>query len=310
MITPERKLVVTAAWTLSVLGAWSIVQRAAQAEEVSPPPRQVRVELKVTGPGIPGLAKLPVLGRLFVNDVKTDSDCCVKKTVGADGLERIGIDFNEVCAHGKEQVSCEKCDVAVCPACPATTKVAVNANANCKTCTATSCPVGLSACCQNSECVVQTAAANEKCVGDEPCQKLACVVSSQIADLVAENVALESALEAKEQMLHLQSELMERFATMMAEKVQLQAQLEFSQKLFVERESARQKIQELAQENSKLKNMVEIAAARHEAEQAKVELAQENQRLKDRVAELEIATRDAKTGVRVAKKPRDAKTEK
>jgi outer membrane murein-binding lipoprotein Lpp len=324
MISAERKLIVTAAWTLTVLGAWSLIQRTAHAEEL-PAPHQVQVEFKITGSGVPVLSKIPYLGRLFINDPKPATECCEKECEIAEKFERIGIDFTKITPglHIVEEdfetgFTIEESEFSICPACPANAQCSTNTqcstNAQCSTnccvaCTATACP-GLAACCKQTECVAQACATESKCVGDEPCQKTACIVSSRLGDLVAENMALNTALEAKDQILHLQTEMMERFATLMAEKVEVEAKLEFTQQLHAEREKSRQKIEELAQENNRLKNMVEMAAVRRDVEASKSELAQANQRLKERVTELELASRDSKSGVRVAKKARESKTQK
>jgi hypothetical protein len=327
MISAERKLVVTAAWALTVLGAWSIAQRAVQAEEVQPP-RQVRVELKVTSPGIPVLSKLPFVGQLFVNNTKKEpecakgecakGECCKEAAKVADAFERIGVDFEsasrELCVDSEGKLSCEKCAVELCPACPAVAQVAATAKVCCKNCTPENC-AAVAACCKESQCVAQTVAIESQCEVDEelPCdilRKHPCLVSAEIADLRTENIALHSALEAKEQLVEMQTRMWERFAMLMAEKVQLQAQLEFSQQLLAERQKTLEKIQELAQENSRLKNMIEMATMREKVTQSNHELAQENQRLKTRVSELEVAGRVEQTEVRVAKKPRETKTEK
>ena len=318
MISANRKLVMTTAWTLTVLGAWSIAQRAVQAEEVRPK-HEVRVELKLSS--APFLSQLPFIGELFVNATKKESACCVEGQC-AQEFERIGIDFSEPgnklglnlneqgnklqCAHEESTASCELCTVD-CANCPAKAQVATATQAACKGCLAASCPSELSQCCRQSECVVETKVANANCCGESECQKHTLAFTSHMTELVAENVALEMALEAKEELFQLQAKMWEQYAALMTEKIQLQEKLSFSEKLIAERESNWHKMQQLSEENSRLKNMVEIAAMRQKVENSKTELVQENERLKLRVAELDVTGDAQQAGVRVAKKPRATK---
>jgi hypothetical protein len=185
-----------------------------------------------------------------------------------------------------------------------------------------SCAGGKCPCVAAAESKVQTASATtapaethqqgfECTVSESACAKAAACETayahtakcpSLTERLMAENAALTTALDSKDAILELYSEMMDRMMALETEKVELQTRLRLAEELFAERERHHQEIRELAAENLKLKAHAEAAEAKHAAEKVQVELAVENERLKWRIAELERLAEAGKEAPRTARK--------
>lgn len=335
MISAQQRLITTAVWIFVVLGGWSLAQHVALAEEkqvsgdeassvggheafsISRPGAVMRVEVKATG--IPVLTQIPYFGRLFVTSSnQPEPDNCQIET--NEVLERIGFDFdffqkNMICSHGALIGCCVKCNESDNDVCPALGQMASTAQQLCKKCSDAGCMHTSAKCGIAAECPVHSnsiahcaAAEPAKCADAEHCTAQVCdhhsaACHAQLAELTAENASLEAALEAKEELMELQSRMFEQVAVLMAEKAELQAELRFTEKLMEQRERKLHENHDLAVENLRLKSMLEAAAMHQAAEKERLELAFENERLKLKVAELERSHSSEAAKAQVAKEP-------
>ncbi|HUE72517.1 MAG TPA: hypothetical protein VMP01_16655 [Pirellulaceae bacterium] len=287
---------------LAILAAALMTAKPAGGEEPCPR-RELRIEVKASG--VPMLDKIPYVGRLFKNSaVKPACD---------ETVERIGVDFDflpgqVIRFHGPLDVCPE-----VCPVCPvAASKDAVKcAGESCEACPAKVVATAAK-CCEKSAC---------GCAGGKCCAAKDIVSKGElselwehIAELTAENAAMEATLESQEAILEAtleghgavleaKGEMFESVAELMVEKAKLEAKLEMVE----HRDAMLKEMVELHAENARLKAQAELAVQKEELLKAQLTTVLENERLKQRVAELERSHHGEESPVLAEKKQLKAK---
>jgi hypothetical protein len=311
MTTVDRNFASATAWTVLGLSLLCLTQQAVRADDKCPTCQQGGDWTFDCGSMF---SKLPGLAHWFGVPATVDG------TASRPELwERVGVDFDSpfgaVRSHEFGRLGgaygCELGEPLFIISAPLTSA-----------CAAECCASGKCPCAAATDSKLQTASATTApaetdeqgfacTVSKSPCEKsVACETAcahitkglSWTERLIAENAALTTALDSKDAILELYTEMMEGMMELMAEKVELQSRLALAEKLVAERERHHQEIRELAAENLKLKAHAEVTEARHAAEKAQVELAVENERLKWRIAELERIAQAGQEAPRTARK--------
>jgi hypothetical protein len=287
---------------LAMIAVGLLAAKLARSEE----PRE-RCELRVNAKidGVPLLSRIPYVNRLF-KTTHAPTECC-------NEVERIGIDFDFEAVPGQVIEFHAPIGVCpdVCPVCPlpGANKTAVN-------CASEGCPavafVTAAKCCADSKCCADGKCCAEgtcKCCAEGKCKCCSaecCQVAKDektelwehVAELTAENAAMEATLEGHEALLEAKGEMFESLAELMVEKAKLEAKLE----MVDHRDSMLKEMVELHAENAKLKAQAELAQQKEELLKSQLATVLENERLKQRVAELEHARGVEETPVVAEKK--------
>ena len=297
-------------WTrLAFLGlfalaaAMAVVPRAA-ADEPQPCPRQCNRA------GHELLGKIPYIGRLFVGG---------DATAPYADAEPIGFEFmivdgklvpHDVPAEGHGAAAFLKSDCQICPLPDAAMNFVWQVREGCEKGNCAAAPAACAvkkdapccaAKCAAAACGAKPCAANQAaaCCCDVKCGTAACCDQlvakasrgtcpvkehwEELAELVAENAAMEATLEAREELLETRSEMLETLAETLVEKAKLEAKLEMVE----HRDSMLKEMVELQAENTRLKAHAELAQQKEELFRSQLAMVLENERLKQRVAELE-----------------------
>jgi hypothetical protein len=249
---------------LAIVAVALLAAGAARSEE----PKCAKC-VKVEEISVPILAKLPYVGRLF-RTVGIAPECDHE-------FERIGIDFES----------------AQCPACPLSAGRAVFFAPAEETCGENAC-AATGKCGAIANCVAAKCCADTKCCAAECCQKEACVATGEekselwqhVAELTAENAAMDTMLQAHEEILEAREKMFETVTELMVDKAKLEARLEMVE----HRDGLLKELVELQAENARLKAQAEVAQQKEELLKAQFTTALENEQLKQRVAELERQT--------------------
>lgn len=152
---------------------------------------------------------------------------------------------------------------------------------------------------------------DSKCCSEGKCCAAECQVAKgepselweHLAELTAENAAMEATLEAHEALLDAKEKMFETLAGVLVEKAKLEAKLEMVE----HRDAMLKEMVELHAENAKLKAQAELAQQKEELLQGQLATVLENERLKQRVAELEQRAGDGEQPVLTAKKAQKPK---
>lgn len=289
---------------LFVLGiAMAVVPRAA-ADEPQPCQRQC----DRTGHEL--LGKIPYIGRLFVgSDAK--AQCPDAAPIGFEFMIVDGkLVAHDVPADQSGPATFLESDCQVCPLPEFANHFVWRVRETCDqgTCAAaaTACAVKketpccaakcAASACSTAPCAASRAAdcrCDVKCGTAACCDQLVAKASrgtcpvkehwEELAELVAENAAMEATLEAHEELLETRSEMLETLAETLVEKAKLEAKLEMVE----HRDSMLKEMVELQSENARLKAHAELAQQKEELFRSQLATVLENERLKQRVAELE-----------------------
>lgn len=277
---------------LAIVATALLAAKGARSEE---PKERCELRFEVKATGVPLLSKIPYVSRLFKN-TEAKADCAAE-------VERIGIDFDLDGVSG--QVIEFHGPLGVCPetsaVCPLSAVQAAVAKCASGTCPADA-GVAAAKCCAEVKCCSEG-----KCQCSAECCQLAkdekAELWEHVAELTAENAALEATLEGHEALLEAKGEMFESLAALMVEKAKLEAKLEMVE----HRDSMLKEMVELQAENAKLKAQAELAVQKEELLKAQLVTVLENERLKQRVAELEQFQRDGASPVFAEKKQPKAK---
>jgi hypothetical protein len=290
-------------WCVTSLATVFVVAGLSRAEEPACPCPSAAAHPTAT----PVLSKLPYLNRLFI-------------TLGLDGQGRVvrqvsgsGDWLPQICPAGQALFTAKdvrvECEVnGDCRTCTITkTATATGSECACGTdCAATNC-----ANCKCQSCACESKADEASCGQDcgvlvvkreikQLPEGLPCpfMLMEKIASLMAEKAAAEAALQARQEADERIEGLIETVAELLADNAALDAKLESQ----TEHAKLHEKLADLAAENARLKAHVELAAERADLHRGSLMLSLENERLKQRLVEIE--DKQASEAVRTSARPR------